>query len=57
MPIIRSRAFSVALSALALCLSLAPTGVNAAPIRLTTGTATPRHRHTVAYANGPWVSM
>jgi hypothetical protein len=41
MPTTRSWAFAIALSVLTLCLSLAPTGVNAAPIRLTTGTATP----------------
>jgi hypothetical protein len=41
MPTTRSRAFAITLSALALCLNLAPAGVNAAPTRLTTGTATP----------------
>src|ERR687884_1429007 len=41
MLITRSRAFAIALSALALCLSLAPAGVTAAPTMLPMGTATP----------------
>ena len=41
MPTTRSRVFAIALSALVLYLSLAPAGVEAAPTRLTTGTATP----------------
>src|SRR5438128_10856083 len=41
MPITRSRAFAIALSALALYLSLAPTRVNAAATMPPMGTATP----------------
>jgi hypothetical protein len=41
MPTTRSRAFAIALSALALYLNLAPAGVNAAPTMPPMGTATP----------------